>query len=284
MALLRSEIASEIAVKLENNKEKLRQNFNEHKTGVRYFYIDNLLPIDWCNQINNAFPKTSEMSLKKSLREDKYIGVQMDKYKALIADVIYAFQEKRVVEVIKEICDIEECSADASLYAGGISSMVKKQFLKPHLDNSHDQNRNKWRVLNLLYYTTPEWKKEYGGNLEVWTKGLKGNPTTIVSTFNRLVVMGTDKASWHSVSPIGVDKRRNCVSNYYFSNTPLNKEDTFHVTLFRAWPKQKLENVILRFDGFARMLIRKVFPKGVVKNPHVYNKNPSKKTQSNFKC
>lgn len=278
MRLVRKEIATEVVLSLEKNKETLCKDFNEHSNGVRFFYIDDLLPEDWCNQINNAFPENSEMMLKKSIREDKYVGVQMDQYNSLIAEAIYAFQDKRVVEVIKEICNIEECSADASLYAGGISSMNEKQFLKPHLDNSHDQKRDKWRVLNLLYYTTPNWKKEFGGNLEVWPKGLRENPTTIVSKFNRLVVMGTDINSWHSVSPVVVDNRRNCVSNYYFSNTPLNKEDSFHVTLFRGWPKQKLEDAVLRFDGFARMLIRKVFPKGVVKNPHVYNKKPSKKT------
>lgn len=278
MRLGRKEIATEVVLSLEKNKETLCKDFNEHSNGVRFFYIDDLLPEDWCNQINNAFPENSEMMLKKSIREDKYVGVQMDQYNSLIAEAIYAFQDKRVVEVIKEICNIEECSADASLYAGGISSMNEKQFLKPHLDNSHDQKRDKWRVLNLLYYTTPNWKKEFGGNLEVWPKGLRENPTTIVSKFNRLVVMGTDINSWHSVSPVVVDNRRNCVSNYYFSNTPLNKEDSFHVTLFRGWPKQKLEDAVLRFDGFARMLIRKVFPKGVVKNPHVYNKKPSKKT------
>ena len=270
MRLGRKEIATEVVLSLEKNKETLRKDFNEHSNGVRFFYMDDLLPEDWCNQINNAFPENSEMMLKKSIREDKYVGVQMDQYNSLIAEAIYAFQDKRVVEVIKEICNIEECSADASLYAGGISSMNEKQFLKPHLDNSHDQKRDKWRVLNLLYYTTPNWKKEFGGNLEVWPKGLRENPTTIVSKFNRLVVMGTDINSWHSVSPVVVDNRRNCVSNYYFSNTPLNKEDSFHVTLFRGWPKQKLEDAVLRFDGFARMLIRKVFPKGVIKNPHVY--------------
>ncbi len=278
MRLGRKEIATEVVLSLEKKKETLSKDFNEHSNGVRFFYIDDLLPEDWCNQINNAFPENSEMMLKKSIREDKYVGVQMDQYNSLIAEAIYAFQDKRVVEVIKEICNIEECSADASLYAGGISSMNEKQFLKPHLDNSHDQKRDKWRVLNLLYYTTTNWKKEFGGNLEVWPKGLRENPTTIVSKFNRLVVMGTEINSWHSVSPVVVDNRRNCVSNYYFSNTPLNKEDSFHVTLFRGWPKQKLEDAVLRFDGFARMLIRKVFPKGVVKNPHVYNKKPSKKT------
>lgn len=278
MRLERKEITAKIVLKLQEKRKALYNAFNEQNKGVRFFYIDDLLPAAWCKQINDAFPKDSEMMLKKSIREDKYVGVQIDQYKKLIGAAIYAFQHKSVIEIIKEICNIAECTADASLYAGGISSMKQKQFLKPHLDNSHNHNRKKWRVLNLLYYTTPNWKKEYGGNLEVWPKGLKGSPVTITSKFNRLVVMATDKYSWHSVSPIRVNNRRNCVSNYYFSNSPLNKEDSFHVTLFRGWPTQKIEDIILRMDGYARMLLRKVFPKGLVKNPHIYNKKPPKKS------
>jgi hypothetical protein len=134
------------------------------------------------------------------------------------------------------------------------------------------------RTQNLLYYTTPDWELEYGGNLEVWPEGLKEKPITIGANFNRLVVMGTDNHSWHSVSPVAVDKRRNCVSNYYFSDKPLSASDSFHVTLFRGWPKQKWDDLVLRIDGFIRMQIRKIFPKGVVKNPHVYNKKPPKET------
>ncbi|EGH74806.1 hypothetical protein PSYAR_30109, partial [Pseudomonas syringae pv. aceris str. M302273] len=39
---------------------------------------------------------------------------------------------------------------------------------------------------------------------------------TIVSAFNRLVVMETNKDSWHSVSAVSVSTARCCVSNYYF--------------------------------------------------------------------
>lgn len=274
----RNEYALKIIEKLQEHKDDLHHAFVKQNKGVPFFFIDNLLPTDWCAKINDAFPDTSEMVLKKSLREDKYVGVQMNEYKKCIEEITYAFQDNRVVELVGDICGIRKCYADASLYAGGISSMKEKQFLSPHLDNSHDKDRKKWRVLNLLYYTTPDWELEYGGNLEVWPESLKGKPITIGANFNRLVVMGTDNHSWHSVSPVTVNKRRNCVSNYYFSNAPLTATDSFHVTLFRAWPHQKLSNVALKVDGVLRMAIRKVFPKGIVKNPHVYKKKPSKES------
>ena len=277
-SLSRTDFAQKIAEKLQEHKDELQYAFVKQNKGVPFFYIDNLLPTDWCSAINTAFPDVSEMRLKKSLREDKFVGVRMNKYNRLIEEITYAFQDSGVVRLVQEICDIDTCYADATLYAGGISSMTENQFLKPHLDNSHDQNRDKWRVLNLLYYTTPDWREPFGGNLELWPKGLDSKPITIASKFNRLVVMGTDNHSWHSVSPVVVNNRRNCVSNYYFSDTPLNSADTFHVTLFRAWKHQKLSDVVLRIDGALRMGIRKLFKKGIVKNPHVYNKKPSKKT------
>ena len=277
-ALNREEITLTIVEKLEKHKDQLSQDFKNKRKNIPFFVVDDLLPANWCKEINEAFPDTSLMVLKKSIREHKFVGVQIDLYEQLIGEVTYAFQDKRIVDLIGEICGINKCYADASLYAGGISTMVENQFLKPHLDNSHDQQREKWRVLNLLYYTTPDWETSFGGNLEVWPNGLKKEPTTIRSRFNRLVVMGTDSNSWHAVSKVVVNKHRNCVSNYYFSETPLSSDDSFHVTLFRGWSKQKWDDMLLRLDGVARMAIRKIFKKGIVKNPHVYNKKPSKKT------
>lgn len=161
--------------------------------------------------------------------------------------------------------------ADEYLYAGGISSMGKGQFLNPHLDNSHDKDRARWRVFNLLYYVTPGWKKENGGHLELWPNGVEGQPITIHSLFNRLVV-ATHQTSWHSVSPVVGNASRNCVSNYYFSNLPLRQDDEFHVTSFRGRPNQKLRDQILKIDASLRMNIRKIFKKGIRENPHVYKK------------
>jgi hypothetical protein len=62
------------------------------------------------------------------------------------------------------------------------------------------------------------------------------------------------------------------VSNYYFSDHPAGEAAYFHPTSFRGRPEQPVRDVLLRADATARGLVRKVFPKGVVANKHVYNK------------
>jgi Rps23 Pro-64 3,4-dihydroxylase Tpa1-like proline 4-hydroxylase len=220
-----------------------------------------------------SFPPTSSMRLKKSLREDKFIAAQMNEYDPILEEAIYAFQDPRVVGSIAKICEIKSLYPDEHLYAGGISLMGNGQFLNPHIDNSHDKDREKWRVLNLLYYVTPEWPEAKGGNLELWPDGLRERQITVHSKFNRLIVMATHDSSWHSVSPISYTSgQRCCVSNYYFSNESLKQTESFHITFFRGRPEQKLRDLILQTDGQLRMAVRKIFKKGVVDNKHVYRR------------
>lgn len=269
----RNAIANHIVTKLTAGKEQLKAQYNHSKPKIGYFYIDELLPVEITEYIHEHFPKPEEMMLKKSLKEDKHVAAQMNKYHRIQEEAIYAFQDERVVALISEICGLKEIYPDENLYAGGLSSMRLNQFLNPHLDNSHDKDRSRWRVLNLLFYVSPDWKDENGGHLEIWPDGLKGTPITLHSRFNRLVVMSTHQKSWHSVSPIVADASRNCVSNYYFSNLPLSDADRFHVTTFRGRPEQKLRNQLLKVDSFLRMSIRKVFKKGITENPHVYKRD-----------
>ena len=272
MKYTRVEIASIILNKLQQERSPLQKQFVDSKKQIGYFYLDGLLPVDLANEIFINFPPLEKTFLRKSIKEQKYIAYQMDKYNPLLEEVIYAFQDPRVVSLIKEICGLTSVIPDENLYAGGLSLMKKNNFLNPHLDNSHDKDRKRWRILNLLYYVTPEWKDANGGNLELWPDGLENNPITIVSKFNRLVVMTTHQNSWHSVNKVNVEAIRCCVSNYYFSEEPFYDTDTFHVTSFRGRSSQKILDVILRVDNSLRMVIRKVFKKGVRKNPHQYKK------------
>lgn len=271
----RNDLAVLIERSIEPRLDVLRAEYANSREEIGYFVVDDLLPDETARQIYKAFPEPEKMRLNKSLREYKYIAAQMDRYNKLVEEAIYAFQDPRIVSLIGRICDMAELRPDAKLYAGGISTMGKFNYLNPHLDNSHDKDRKLWRVLNLLYYVTPGWQEPYGGNLELWPRGTKQKQITICSKFNRLVVMATHEKSWHSVSPVTADGLRCCISNYYFSPHPIRDSDTFHVTSFRGRPEQRLRDGLLRADAKLRMLIRKVFKGGIVDTGHIYKKTDS---------
>ena len=268
----RKEIAALLVDRITEEQHYLKKQYQESQDKIGYFIIDSLLPEDLALEIFSAFPKAETMKLRKSLREHKYIAAQMNQFDPVLEESIFAFQDPAVVKVIQNLCEVESLYPDEHLYAGGISSMGNGQFLNPHLDNSHEKDRKRWRVLNLLYYVSPEWDRSFGGNLEIWPDGVDREQTTIDSRFNRLVVMATHGSSWHSVSPVTVDRIRTCVSNYYFSDSPLKDSDTFHVTSFRGRPEQRIRDLALRTDRIFRQGIRKLFPNGIVKTDHLYKK------------
>jgi Rps23 Pro-64 3,4-dihydroxylase Tpa1-like proline 4-hydroxylase len=125
----RNEYAKIIAQKLKTEIARLRDEFHQHT--VQSCVIDNLLPEAEVQKIFEAFPDKNMMMLKKSLRENKYVAAQMDKYTPILEEIIYAFQDPRVLKLVEEITGIQEMVPDEHLYAGGISLMAKDNFLNP---------------------------------------------------------------------------------------------------------------------------------------------------------
>jgi Rps23 Pro-64 3,4-dihydroxylase Tpa1-like proline 4-hydroxylase len=267
----RTQMADIIVARLDADQEALRRSWIA-SAPINHFTVDDLLPPEIANRIRAAYPPGDSMKIKRSLRELKFIAAQMNEYDALLEEAIFAFQDPRIVELVGRITGLQALEPDEQLYAGGISMMVKGHFLNPHVDNSHDKTRERYRVLNLLYYVSPGWSREKGGNLELWPDGPQGQQITVESRFNRLAVMVTNKSSWHSVSEVQVPESRCCVSNYYFSQVSPETTEYFHVTSFRGRPEQKMRDLILRADIALRMGLRKLFPKGVVENKHFYDK------------
>lgn len=272
MILNRSTLADSILKRLFEEKGALKKQFSE-KGRINSCYIDNVLPEEIAMEIYDAFPSPEEMAVNKSLRENKRIAAQMDLYNPLLEEIVYAFQDDRIVKLVEEITGIKEMIPDKHLYAGGISLMAHGNFLNPHLDNSHDNDRENYRVLNLLYYVTPDWKIENGGNLELWDNGTKKQQRTILSGFNRLVLMITNKSSYHSVSKVVSGGKRCCVSNYYFSKYPAENEEYFHVTSFYGRPEEPVKDLILKADAGLRNFVRKITKKRVVETKHIYKRD-----------
>jgi len=268
--MTRNELADLIAPRIAAASTPAARLFEQHG----YFIVDDLLPATVADQIAASFPSPSIMMLRKSLRERKYVSAQMNRHPPIIEEAVYAFQDKNVVSTIARITGLQAVEPDEHLYAGGISSMDRGHYLRPHIDNSHDMERHRYRVLNLLYYVTPSWREEHGGSLELWPNGPMGQPIAIHSKFNRLLVIATNTRSWHSVNRISEDAPapRTCVSNYYFSPRSPEGADYFHVTSFRGRPEEPFTNIVLRADAAARGLLRKLRSKGLIPTKHFYKR------------
>lgn len=258
-----TEISKLIVKRLQSEAEKLRAEFQQPRSvPTHYIAIDNVLPEPLAEQIFAVLPAVTNMRLLSSFRERKYTSKTVDKMDPLIAATVFAFQSREMIKQVAFITGLQDMKGDPHLYAGGISTMLKGHFVNPHIDNSHDSARQLYRVLNLLYYVTPGWRNDDGGNLELWNERVKER-TEIPSLFNRLVIMETNCQSWHSVSRVKTCGRRCCISNYYFSPHPPGGKEHFHITCFKARPEQHVLAAITEMDTALRKVLRKAVKKGV---------------------
>jgi Rps23 Pro-64 3,4-dihydroxylase Tpa1-like proline 4-hydroxylase len=219
--------------------------------------IPGLFPDEIAAEIHRSFPPVTQMRRMSSLRERKYTFKQLRECARIVEDVTFAFHDLRVVNLVEEITGMRQLVPDARLYAGGISSMVRGDYLHPHIDNSHDSERKLYRRINLLYYVTPGWSLAHGGNLQLWDQKVR-HAVAVPSSFNCLVLMETSRNSWHSVDAVVGEGPRCCVSNYYFSEQSPDGSDYFHVTDFSAPPDRPLLRLVARLDGRLRTAARLV--------------------------
>ena len=262
----KNKLSEIIKNKLDEKCDELSEQYfsADNKTTSRYFTLDNVLPDDLCLEIYNNFPHKDIYYYRDDFRERKLTFKKLHSLKNPIVNAITdAFQMDNVIHAVEKITKLKNLSNDPSLYAGGISRMDMGHFLNPHIDNSHDSDRRRYRRFNLLFYVTPNIHVHDGGNFELWDKEVK-HPLKIESTFNRLVVLETTKYSYHSVDPVLSNIQRCTVSNYYFSEESPENHDYYHATSFTGRPEEKFK----RFYGPINNFLRNSFVKvtGISRN------------------
>jgi Rps23 Pro-64 3,4-dihydroxylase Tpa1-like proline 4-hydroxylase len=259
--ITKEQIAGEIVKQLRLHKDELTQHWQQSGP-VRHFYLDELLPAEWAMQFYKALPNPESLLERNSIKERKRVGIKLENYDELIGSILFAFQDQAVLDIVSEITGCNHLHADGSLYGSGVSVMIEDDFLLPHLDNSHDGDGEEYRVLNALYYISPGWQTENGGNLELWDESMTERKE-ITAAFNRLIMMETNTSSIHSVNkvlkPGGV---RACISNYYFSQQPTSGKSYIHKTTFFARPE---DGAFKKIRLFAEAAVKRLFS-GLITN------------------
>ena len=73
-SLHRTDLAQLIVNRIVQEKDRIKIQYEVSKNQIGYFFIDDLLPPEITEYVNSQFPSKDAMVLKKSIRENKYIG------------------------------------------------------------------------------------------------------------------------------------------------------------------------------------------------------------------
>lgn len=254
---MKDKLVDLIVARFETEKERLKTEFNKpHSLKIaRHFALDEVLPDAIAREIYAQFPKPSKMHLMSSPGKIRLKYSHLKDVNPLLREINQAIQDPRVVAMVEEITGIKNQIPDPTRFAGGISTLMPGYFINPHLDNSHDiEVKRYYRTVNILYYVSPDWCLENGGNYELWDESIE-NHLVVPSLFNRIIVMETNQTSWHAVNPVLCDKPRCCVFNYYFSEqSPEGIDYFFNHSSFKARPEQRFRRAI---EGFKKRLFGK---------------------------
>ena len=144
-----------------------------------------------------------------------------DHFGAATKAVIGELNSATFINFLRIITGIEELIPDAKLEGGGLHTIERGGHLNIHADFTvHPHHRDWQRRLNLIVYLNKGWAEEYGGQLQLWDKGMKNCMASVVPLFNRAVVFQTDSDAFHGhpdplACPPGISRKS--LALFYFT-------------------------------------------------------------------
>ena len=212
-----------------------------------HIVIDNFLQEEVASKVLLEFPQAEDdlftwksndtNSIKQMCQDSKLIEQNLPH----IWSVIKYLNSEELLEQVSEFTSMPKLYGDNELSGGGLHLIKRGGHLKLHVDfNIADSLQDLNRRLNIILFLNPNWKSEWGGELELWNSEKTECVASVKPIFNRAVIFDTqpkdDILPWHGHPlplncPEGI--YRKSLALYYYSkekpNTSMAKK---HKTLY----------------------------------------------------
>ena len=153
------------------------------------------------------------------------------------------------VRFLCQLTGIDDLIVDESMEGGGLHQSVSGGFLNIHADFTVHPLHATWRRrVNLLLYFNEEWRREYGGELELWSTDMKHRTEVIAPILNRSVIFTTDPDAFHGhPEPLRCppNRARRSLALYYFT---IEDNPRVRSTEYRARPGEGARSVLIYLD------------------------------------
>jgi Rps23 Pro-64 3,4-dihydroxylase Tpa1-like proline 4-hydroxylase len=188
-----------------------------------HIVIDDFLQPEVLEKARQEFPPVGDQGWIHYLHynEKKHGLNKIDLIPPYNRALIEELNSSRFIAFLEKLTGIKGLKPDPSLEGGGLHQSVRGGFLNIHADFTvHPHQRHWQRRVNVLVYLNKDWKEEYNGHLELWTRDMKERRQRVSPVFNRCVIFNTDFNSYHGVpDPILCPEgdSRKSVALYYFT-------------------------------------------------------------------
>ncbi len=208
--------------------------------------MDDFLPEDVLDGVLAEFPKPhqaewlafdSPNERKLATKDDSAMGKTT---RHLLAELNSA----AFIDFLERLTGIEGLVPDSHFVGGGLHQIVRGGHLKVHADFNRHPRTGLERRLNVLLYLNHDWREEYGGALELWSRDMSTSEVRILPFFNRCVVFSTTSTTFHGhPEPLNCpegDTRKSMALYYYSKDRPAEEGAAEHNTLFKARPGEEM--------------------------------------------
>ncbi|MFZ6743267.1 2OG-Fe(II) oxygenase [Undibacterium sp. JH2W] len=190
-----------------------------------HIVFDNFLPDSVAEQLANEYPKLDEQDINFKFHHhqnaSRHFLEDTRSFSQNFKLFSSAISSRSFLLFLETLTGTKSLIPDPYFMGGGAMMTGNGGFLNVHVDFNWHQKLQAWRRCNALFYLTPDWKEEYGGNLELWSQDGSHKVKEVPPVFNRLVVFNTTSKSYHGqpgkiTTPDGI--HRKVFSAFYYAS------------------------------------------------------------------
>lgn len=218
------------------DKSQLGELAERHAASFRtaapfaHIVIDNFLPTAVALRLARDFPPTDvegwikwgagpeRLRVKSSndklgLSEEAYFPASLRHFALQLCSATF-------IRFVERLSGLSGLLADPFFSGCGLHSTGRGGRLMIHSDaDRHPLGMPLHQAVNAILYLNEDWKEEYGGGLELWSRDASHCVREIAPICNRLVIFETHSFSYHGhphplQCPPG--RRRNSIASYYY--------------------------------------------------------------------
>jgi len=183
--------------------------------------LDDFLPNEVALAISRSYPSVDcDITHHDNENTSRKLQPDVGLFSPTLRAFSSALASREFLLFLETLTGVNCLIPDPYLFGGGAMISETGDFLKIHQDFNWHYQLQLHRRVNALFYLTPDWKSEYGGNLELYDDEKKVRE--VEPLFNRAVIFATPGANHGQpvpvAAPFGIQRR--VFSAFYYTSRP----------------------------------------------------------------